>query len=453
MDINYCIIKIVPAANEADTVSILQWLDGLSMGQYAETFREAGIDFDVLPDLTETDLASLGVRLGDRKRIMKAIRTRPAAPAGPQPERMAVPETLEAERRQLTVMFVDMVGSTALSGRLDPEEMRDVLRLYQNAAAGEISRFGGHIAKLMGDGILAYFGFPRAYEDAAERSVRAGLAALDAVGRVTSADGERIAARIGIATGTVLVGELIGEAEAQEREVVGETPNLAARLQSLGEAGDLVVASGTRQLLGRMFVTEPIDVPPQKGFDRTIEAFRVTGEEQLQNRYESRRVAGESAMVGRDADFAVLRKGWDRAKAGELQVVLVVGEAGIGKSHLSQLLLDTAAVEDHVRIMLQCLPHQSGTALYPVVAEIERAAGFRQGQSHADRARQAGDDVRQDAARPRRGRDAGRPSPPPRTSRRSTALSRRRRRSCATARSRCSPNTSWASRAGTRCCS
>ena len=238
---------------------VAAWLRELGLERYAPAFLDAEITPEALPELTDADLRELGLPLGPRKVLLKAIR----ALAGPPPPPVGIKEEAapwraptapsQAERRQLTVMFVDLVGSTALSTRLDPEEMREVIQAYQTTVAAEITRLDGHVAKFMGDGVLAYFGWPVAHEDEPERAVRAGLAATAAVARLTAPGGEPLAARVGIATGLVVVGDLIGEGAAQEEAVVGETPNLAARLQALAEPGAVVVAGATRRLLGQLF--------------------------------------------------------------------------------------------------------------------------------------------------------------------------------------------------------
>ena len=231
-------------------------------------------------------------------------------------------------------MFVDLVGSTALSARLDPEEMREVLRAYQNTVTGEIARFDGHVAKLMGDGVLAYFGWPRAHEDEAERAVRAGLAIAEAVGRLATPAGEPLAARVGIATGLVVVGDLVGEGAAREEAVVGETPNLAARLQEAAAPGAVVVADGTRRLLGEVFELRELGPTRLKGFARPVVGFEVLGERPADSRFEARRPGRPPPMVGRDQELALVLERWRQAAAGEGQAVLLVGEAGIGKSRL-----------------------------------------------------------------------------------------------------------------------
>ena len=236
---------------------------------------------DVLPALTDADLRELGVAsLGHRKRLLAAIAALAVSDRAEHSLRSS-PTThgariTQAERRQLTVMFVDLVDSTALSSRLDPEDMREVLHAYQNTVAGQIARVEGHVAKLMGDGVLAYFGWPRADEDDAERGVEAALAIVEVVGRLSTPDGERLVARVGIATGLVVVGDLIGD--AHEEGVVGETPNLAARLQQAAVPGTVVIEDGTRRLLGGMFDLRELGPVRLKGFAEAVNAYQVVGE-------------------------------------------------------------------------------------------------------------------------------------------------------------------------------
>ena len=349
------------------------WLTSLGLGQFAELFRENLIDAEVLPTLTDADLKELELPLGARKKILASI-TAPPAPATELPASSVATAPSAAERRQLTVMFVDLVGSTALSAKLDPEEMGDVLRSFQNTVAGEIARFEGHVAKFMGDGVLAYFGWPVAHEDEAERAVRAGLAVRDAVARLTGGDAP-LACRIGIATGLVVVGELIGEGVAQEQTVVGDTPNLAARLQALAAPGQVVVGEATRRLLGAGFVLEDLGAQALKGIAGEVSAFAVTGERVLASRFEARS-AGLQSMVGRDLELALLQERWAQAKLGEGQAVLLVGEAGIGKSRITRALLDALSPEMPIRIRYQCSPFHTGSALWPATQQLEHAARF-----------------------------------------------------------------------------
>jgi class 3 adenylate cyclase/tetratricopeptide (TPR) repeat protein/ABC-type transport system involved in cytochrome c biogenesis ATPase subunit len=372
---------------EVSMSEIGNWLEGLGLRQLASTFADAAIDLDVLPEITEEDLEKLGIPLGHRKRLMRAIAAlgKAALPSA-EPQALgiggeATPAAVsvtrpEAERRQLSVMFVDLVGSTALSHKLDPEDMREVIRAYQNTVAGEITRFEGHVAKYMGDGVLAYFGYPKAHEDEAERAVRVGLALVDAVCRLSTPVGESLAARVGIATGLVVVGDLIGEGVSQEQAVVGDTANLAARLQGVAQSGQVVIAEATRRLIGAGFNIEHVGSQTLKGFVDPIEAFAVLGERVVESRFELRSGPSVLPMVGRDQELALLLERWAQAKTGEGQGVLLVGEAGIGKSRISRALLDALADEPHTRIHYQCSPYHTDSALRPVIQQLGHAAGF-----------------------------------------------------------------------------
>jgi class 3 adenylate cyclase len=250
-------------------VDVAAWLRDLGLARYEEAFRDNDIDAEVLGELTDTDLEKLGISLGHRKKLLRAIAALQAPPEieqGAGPSATAKPQTHVAERRQLTVLFCDLVGSTELSAALDPEDMSELIRAYQNTVAGEMARFEGHIAKFMGDGMLAYFGYPRAHEDEAERAVRAGLAVVKAVGGLPTAGAVPLAARVGIATGLVMVGELIGEGAAQEQTVVGETPNIAARLQALAAPGSVVISQATRRLVGGLFELADLGRGASKAF-------------------------------------------------------------------------------------------------------------------------------------------------------------------------------------------
>jgi class 3 adenylate cyclase/predicted ATPase len=303
---------------------------------------------------------------------------------------MAVPALTatppQAERRQLTLLFADLVGSTALSAGLDPEDMRALLRGYQDAVAGAIARYEGVVAKLMGDGVLAYFGFPRAHEDEAERAVRAGLDVVIAVGRLHAPGGAPLGARVGIATGLVVVGDLIGEGAAQERAVVGDTPNLAARLQALAEPATVVIAPGTRRLVGGHFEYADLGAHAIKGLAEPVRVWRVLGPGRAAGRFEAREAAaGPSPLVGREEELALLRRHWERAREGEGQVVLLSGEPGIGKSRLVRGLRDRLAGEPHTPLLYQCSPYHTGTALHPVIEHLERAAGFARADAAEER--------------------------------------------------------------------
>jgi class 3 adenylate cyclase len=312
--------------------------------------------------------AQCGVTLGEAAPAA-AVAAAATAPAAPQRAGSA------AERRQLTVMFCDLVGSTALSTRLDPEDLREVIAAYHTCAAEMVTRFGGYVAKYMGDGVLVYFGYPEASETDAENAVRAALALIDAVGRL-SVGGVRHDVRIGLATGLVVVGELVGAGEAQERNVVGETPNLAARLQSAAAPNTVVVAATTRRLAGDLFEYQAIEPAKLKGFQEPISAWRVLRERTVASRFEAFRAATQTPLVGREEEIELLRRRWQQVKDGEGRVVLLAGEPGIGKSRL------TAALEDHVKddahtcLRYFCQPHHQGSALQPVLAQLAHAAGF-----------------------------------------------------------------------------
>src|SRR5688572_5303061 len=306
-------------------------------------------------------------------RLTTGAVTAPAA----APADAASSSTSSAERRQLTVMFVDLAGSTALSTRLDPEDMRQVLRVYQNTVTGEIARVGGHVAKLMGDGVLAYFGWPRAHEDDAERAVLAGLAIVTTVDRLSTPAGEPLATRVGIATGLVVVGDLVGEGAAREEAVVGETPNLAARLQEMASPGAVVIADGTRRLLGDLFELRELGATRLKGFAHPVSSFQVLREHPVSSRFDARRSGRASPMVGRDQELALVLERWQQAVAGEGQAVLLVGEAGIGKSRLVQATLDTVAGGENIALRYQCSPHHTGTAMWPVIQQLGFAADFK----------------------------------------------------------------------------
>ncbi|MEH2506618.1 putative ATPase/class 3 adenylate cyclase [Bradyrhizobium sp. AZCC 1578] len=366
-------------------MDVTAWLCGLGLGQYEQAFRENHIDAEVLMDLTAEDLIGLGVAsIGHRRKLLAAIANMRAGSISATTTAMAAPAAVagkaslapEAERRQLTVMFVDLVDSTALAARLDPEEMAEVLRTYHSAVAGAIARFEGYVAKYMGDGMLAYFGYPRAHEDEAERAVRAGLAAVAAVHSLGSAHGETLAARVGIATGPVVVGELIGEGAAREETVVGDTPNLAARLQTLAEPGTAVISARTRELIGGLFELTDLGMQILKGFPVPVRPWRVVGEGTAESRFEALHGAALTPLVGRENEIGLLLEHWERAKDGEGQVVLLRGEPGIGKSRLVRALRGRLENEPHTTLGHYCSPHHQTSPLYPVIGLLERAAGF-----------------------------------------------------------------------------
>ena len=352
------------------------WLRGNNLEQYADAFEANDIDLDVLAELTDRDLEALGLSLGNRRRLLKAIAGRGAEPGPSKPAPAEGPGSGDAERRQVTVLFADMVGSTAVSGKVDPELLGALIRRYQDAVAGAIGRYGGFVAKFMGDGVLAYFGFPRAFEDAAERAVRAALGILAEVGDIELPDQTRVQARIGIATGLVVVGEIIGIGIAQERTIVGETPNLAARLQALAGPDTILVSETTQNLLGGLFELEHTGEHELKGFARPVSAWRVVCEATVESRFAAIRTGENLPLIGRAHEMGLMLERWHLARQGEGQIVTVIGEAGIGKSRSIEALQEALAEQPHARINLQCSPHHSDSALYPVIQYLNRAAGF-----------------------------------------------------------------------------
>lgn len=369
-----CYVLMAQHSPSGIAVDIATWLRGLGLERYEPIFRENEIDWEVLPELSDAELEKIGLPLGPRKKLLKAIAALGTDQMDAGEAFAAAPR--EAERRQLTVMFVDLVGSTALGGKLDPEDEREVIRGYQNAVAGEIARFEGHVAKFMGDGVLAYFGWPQAHEDEAERAVRAALATVEAIERLSAPNGTALACRIGIATGLVVVGHLVGEGVAQEEAVVGETPNLAARLQALAEPGTVVIAQTTRHLICGLFQLQDLGSHELKGFTQSIRAWQVVGERTAESRFEARQVAKLSPIVGREHEIALLRDRWARAVGGEGQIVLLSGEAGIGKSRIARSLIESVAGQSRTRLRYQCSPYHSNSALHPIIEHLERSAGF-----------------------------------------------------------------------------
>jgi class 3 adenylate cyclase len=330
--------------------------------------------------LTAEDLKDLGVGfVGDRRKLLDAIAALRAGASAPTPLSDALPVTDEAakdsaERRQVTVMFSDLVGSTALSGRLDLEDLREVISAYQMCVADTVRRFGGFVARYMGDGVLIYFGYPAAHEDDAERAVRAGLALVDAVATLPAP--EPVQVRVGAATGMVVVGDLVGSGKGQARDIVGETPNLAARLQTIAEPNTVVIAEATRNLLGNLFELRDLGPKELKGITAPVKAFAVLRASSVESRFEAMHPGALTALVGREEELELLLRSWASAKTGEGQVVLLSGEAGIGKSRLSAALMEAIAAEQHTRLRYFCSPQHTDSALYPIIGQMERAAGL-----------------------------------------------------------------------------
>jgi class 3 adenylate cyclase/predicted ATPase len=370
-------------------VDIGAWLRDLGLERYEEAFREHEIDAQLLPTLTAEDLKDLGVGVvGHRRKLLNAIavlgeakprleRDAEPEPAADLPAAAAAPDASEAERRQLTVLFCDLVASTELAAQLDPEDMGSLMRQFQDCCTEVIRRWEGHVAKYLGDGVAVYFGYPKAYEDGAERAVRAGLELAEAVGQLSTPVTEPLRVRVGIATGLVVVGDLIGEEEAQERAVAGETPHLAARLQGLATPGTVVIAPNTRRLLGSRFELIDLGSHRLKGFPAPIRAWQVVGESQAESRFEAMHQTDLAPLIGREEELQLLLSRWQRAKEGDGQVVLLSGEAGIGKSRITQALAERVAEEPCQRLRYYCSPYHVNSALHPVIERLERAAGLQ----------------------------------------------------------------------------
>jgi class 3 adenylate cyclase/tetratricopeptide (TPR) repeat protein len=363
---------------------IVEWLQKLGLGQYAHRFTENDITFVILPDLTDQDLEKIGVAsLGHRRQLLRAISELKGAPEPGTVAAAPIAPHDTAERRQVTVMFCDLVGSTALSARLDPEDMREVMSAYHHRCAEVIGTSGGFVAKYMGDGVLAYFGYPQAHEDDAERAVRCGLALVDAACQIQAGHGANLQVRIGIATGVVVVGDLLGEGAAQEQGVVGETPNLAARLQTLAEPGQVVIAPSTRQLTGGLFEYRDLGRVVLKGLADPIQAWQVLAASALQSRFEALHETNIASLVGREEEIELLLRRWKQASQGEGRVVLLTGEPGVGKSRLIAALHEQLQSQPHIRIRYFCSPQHSDSAFYPIINQLERAAQFERGDAPA----------------------------------------------------------------------
>jgi class 3 adenylate cyclase len=364
-------------------MDVVVWLRGLGLGKYEAAFRENDIDETILPGLTHETLKELGVAsVGHRVKLLDAIAAlrsgasgkAPSVDAGTTSSTASAPSEDRAERRQVTVMFSDLVGSTALSARMDPEDLREVISAYQKCVAETVQRFGGFVAKYMGDGVLVYFGYPQAHEDDAERAVRAGLELVAAVGALKTH--APLQTRVGIATGMVVVGDLIGSGASQEQAIVGETPNLAARLQGVAEPNSVVIAESTRKLVGNLFELEDLGARDLKGIAGPMRAWAALRPSSVESRFEAMHASGLTELVGREEEIGLLLRRWSKAKTGEGQVVLLSGEPGIGKSRLTAGLMERVASESHARIRSFCSPQHTDSAFYPIIGQMERAAAL-----------------------------------------------------------------------------
>jgi class 3 adenylate cyclase/predicted ATPase len=356
---------------------IAEWLESIGLSEYAQRFAENGIDRSVLGDLTEQDLKDLGVLLGHRRKLLRAIAELENA-ATPESAKVAPsPKPLdEAERRHLSVMFCDLVGSTALTAQLDPEDMRDLIGAYHGCIAEVIGRHQGKIARFMGDGVLVYFGYPRAHEDDAQRAVRAALALITAVANIQNVAAS-LQVRVGIATGTVVVTELLIENSPAEQAVVGETPNLAARLQTMAEPGTVLICARTRRLTGGEFDCHDLGPAALKGWADPVRVYQVLGMSGVESRFEAMHAPKLPSLIGRDEEIELLLRRWRQAKEEEGRVVILTGEPGIGKSHIALTLNERLKGEPHTTLRYFCSEHHSQSPLFPFIKQLERAAGFK----------------------------------------------------------------------------
>ncbi len=353
---------------------VTRWLEEVGLGEHAESFVENDIDFDLLIRLSAAELKELGLSIGHRRRFLDSVAN--LDESGSEDAGISSSSALrsEAERRQLTVMFCDLVDSTRLSQQLDLEDLRDVNRAYQDACKEAIERYAGYVARYMGDGALVYFGYPQAHEDDAERAIHAGLSVVDAVDELNQTFGDKLGielgVRVGIATGSVVVGDLIGEGASQESAVVGETPNLAARLQGLASTNQVVIASSTYDLASGRFEYKDLGSHEVKGIAELVQVWQVVAPSAAESRFEAQHRAGVTPLVGREHEIGLLLERWQYAREGDGQVALLSGEPGIGKSRVSETLRERTASDEPIRLRYQCSPYHTNSALHPVIDQL-----------------------------------------------------------------------------------
>jgi class 3 adenylate cyclase len=365
--------------------TIAEWLASLGLSEYAKRFADNYVDASVLPDLTDQDLADLGIPLGHRRKILRAIAALDGAALESAEVATEPAPRDEAERRHLTVMFCELVGTAALSARLDPEDMWGVIASYHACVGAVVGRHHGMIARYMGDGLLAYFGHPRAQEDDAEQAVRAALALVDAVANLQTSIDAALQVRIGIATGTVVVSELLIDETPSEQAVVGETPNLAARLQTLAEPGTVLICPQTRRLTAGHFDYRDLGALALKGWADPIPVWQVLGASGVASRFEAMHKTKLPPLFGREEEIELLLRRWPYATQGEGRVVVLTGEPGIGKSHIALALGERLQSQPHIALHYFCSAHHANSALFPFIGELERAAGFERGDSPTEK--------------------------------------------------------------------
>ena len=365
-------------------MEIADWLRGLGLARYEAAFREHDITPDLLPHLTAKDLRDLGIAsVGHRRRLLEAIRALNAAPESAIGDRYVMPA---AERRHLSAVFCDLVGSTELSSQLDPEDLNEIIRTYQMYVQEIMTQHGGFTARYVGDGMLIYFGWPETHETDAEQAVRASLVVASSLTQI-SMKSYPLRVRIGIATGIAIIGEVIGRGELRQFEAIGETLNRASRLQGLAEPNMVVIDEATHTQIGDLFQYASLGAVHLRGLPEPVHAWTVQGENNVQSRFEALRGAQRVPLVNRIDEFSEILRRWGEAKAGRGQVVLLTGEPGIGKSRLIAEAEDRISWEPHSSFHYYCSPHYEDTALYPVISQWERNAGFTVSDAPAERLR------------------------------------------------------------------
>jgi len=374
------------------TTDLSEWLGRYGLGQYAQIFDENHIELSMLPELTDTDLKTLGLSLGHRKILLRAVgastaldRSSDATSAGSTlgMEASSPSQDREAELRQITVMFCDLVGSTQLSEKLDPEDLQVLIDAYREVCSSAIRRYGGQVASFAGDGVMAFFGWPRAHEDAAVRALHAGLETLSAVTNI--AGPVRLASRAGICTGRVVVGQVGRGGPGEAIEAVGETPNIAARLQTLAEPNTLVVSESTRRLTSAAFDFQDLGYKELKGITKPLRAYRVLAAKNQGTRFEAAHASYLSPLIGRSSELNLFLDRWQKAKEGDGQVILLSGIPGVGKSRLIYELKASIRDEPHLLWSFQCSSYHSQSAFLPIIEQIERAAAFKADDSDTDK--------------------------------------------------------------------
>src|SRR5262245_36552553 len=363
------------------TTDLAEWLGRHGLDQYAKTFAEHHIDYSVLPDLSEDDLEKLGVSLGHRKKLLRAIEalTAPRRPTGTTTVVSNVTEVSpafvqhrEAEFRQITVMFCDLVGSTQLSEKLDPEDLQKLIDAYRRECGTAIRRYGGEVARYFGDGVMAFFGWPRAHEDDAGRAVHA---ALEIVSEVTKIAGPvTLACRIGVCSGPVIVGEPGSTTSSWSMDAVGETPNIAARLQNLAAINTVLISESTRRLVSAAFELQDLGLQELKGATEPVHVYRALAAKSASSRFEAAHSGSLTPLIGRSSELSLLLDRWKKAKEGDGQVILLSGIPGVGKSRLIHELKSHIQNEPHILLHHQCSPYHSQSAFFPVIEQIEKAA-------------------------------------------------------------------------------